>query len=436
MDKKKKILLSVVSVIVVIVTFIAGFVVSRATLNKDINDIDYILSMYRRYYYDEQEDVISLFADALLDPYSDYYTAEEYNNIQAQDGGRREGIGMSTINLTVVRVLGNSPAQNAGILEGDVVTAIRKNGELDFVTVTTNSELSTIYESIPDNQEFSIKVTRGGKEITCNLSRQAYIETFVKFKDKTGIYGFSNASGNMQMVKLAESDITEDGVGYIDLDYFNGTAGGLNGVMGQFKAAMDKFKSSGLKTLILDLRNNGGGFMHILQDIASYLVAAEENSRPCISIARDKYGNEELFNSQPIKYHKYGIQKIAVLANAGTASASEVLLGALLDYNSDLAIFVEAYNSANGKLYRTYGKGIMQTTFERIGGGAIKLTTAKIFFPRSGLSIHGSGVTKDLNRFYPNKIYESDNSYQDALSFCINMQAEKMLLEKYFLALH
>lgn len=418
MKKSKKIISIVAGVLAILITFGVGFWASRATLDKDLNDINYILTMYRQYYYDEQEDVIGPFAESLLDQYSNYYTAEEYNKVQEEDGGRREGIGISVANLKVVTVSGNSPAQNAGILEGDTIKGIKKGGETDFTYVTTQKEFFDLYDTIADNVDFKIIVNRNGKDIYCTLSRRAYIQTFVKFKDKTGVYSFSNASGAMEMVRLSDSDITEDGVGYIDLDWFIGTDNGLNGVMGQFKSAMDKFKGNGLKNLILDLRGNGGGFMHILQDISSYLIACKDGSRECVSIARDKYGKEEVFNSQPVKYHQYGIEKIAVLANSGTASASEVLLGALLDYNSNLAIYVEPTNTANGKVYRTYGKGIMQTTFERVGGGAIKLTTAKIFFPKSDVSIHGVGVTTELNKTYPNKIFESDDSYQDALSFC------------------
>lgn len=421
MNKKNKVVISIVSVFAVLISFSAGFIVSRATLDKDLNDINYILSMYRQYYYDEKEDVIGLFADSLLDRYSAYYTAEEYNKVQEEDGGRREGIGMSVANLNVVAVSGNSPAQNAGILEGDTIKGIKKGDEDSFTAVTNNEEFFAVYDSIADNKEFSILISRNGNDIPCTLSRRAYTETFVRFKDKTGLYGFSNLTGNMQMVRLSDSDITADGIGYIDLNYFIGTENGLNGVMGQFKAAMDKFKQNGLEKLILDLRNNGGGFMHILQDISSYLIDEKENSRVCVSIARDKYGNEEIFNSQPIKYGNYGIKHISVLTNGGSASASEVLLGALLDYNSELAIFVEGSNTNNGKVYRTYGKGIMQTTFERVGGGAIKLTTAKIFFPKSNISIHGTGVTTKLNGTYSNKIFESDNAYQDALSLCMNM---------------
>lgn len=424
MKNKKKVLYIIMAALVVVISFGAGFWVSRATLDKDIRDINYILTMYRKYYYFEEDGVVGLFADSLLDQYSEYYTAEEYNKQQQEDGGRREGIGITVGNLTVITVAGNSPAQNAGILEGDTIVGIKKGGDIAYTPVSNNDEFFAVYNQIEDNVNFGIQVERSGEVVEITLSRRAYIETFVKFKDKTGTYGFSDADGSMKMVRLADSDITEDGVGYIDLDWFIGTDNGLKGVMGQFKAAMDKFKQNGCSKLILDLRNNGGGFMHILQDISSYLIDVKEGSRTCVSIARDKYGREEIFNSQPVKYKSYGIKSIAVLANSGTASASEVLLGALLDYNDNLAIFVEwSYKEKNGWGYETYGKGIMQTTFERLGGGAIKLTTAKIFFPVTDISIHGVGVTKELNSIYPNKIFESDNSYLDALSFCKNTES-------------
>ena len=191
---------------------------------------------------------------------------------------------------------------------------------------------------------------------------------------------------------------------------------------GQFNYAMKHFAQTNKKNLILDLRNNGGGFLSILTSIVSHFISDNNTSTPIISYAENKEGNKmaEYF-SQPTKKSKYNFENIIVLVNSGSASASEALVGAMLDYDREnvLKVVVEGNNG----VYSSYGKGIMQDTIvAKNNRQALKLTTAKIFWPLSGISIHKIGINKSIS-LYSNKIYESKNQTTsvDPLIFAIGL---------------
>lgn len=419
MSKKKKVLLSIISVIVVLLTFGAGFLTSRLTQQKELNDLNYILEMYRRYYYDEQEDVVGIFADSLLDRYSEYYTKEQYELIKKADGGSREGIGVTFSGLTIASVKGNSPAERAGIKSGGVIKAIKTNG--DFTYLSSLSEFSSALSEIDAYTDFTLLVDYDGEEKQFVLQKKEYLQTFVHYSDDSGEYGFSDADGSVKFVRLGDSDLSGD-TAYIDLDSFSGSASGLAGTIGQFETAMKTYKEHGKKNLIIDLRDNGGGFMFILQDVVRYFLDVKDGERPLVCVAKDKYGNRTELNSESVRYGEYTFDNIVILANVSTASASEAFIGAVLDYDAQgkVKVILEKYSAYGNAYYRTYGKGIMQTTFERLGGGAIKLTTSKLFWPTSDVCIHDVGVTTGLNDRFANKIIEESPSgaYYDALSIC------------------
>ena len=153
-------------------------------------------------------------------------------------------------------------------------------------------------------------------------------------------------------------------------------------------------KKRGKTKLIFDLRANGGGYMDVLKEIVELLVKADGNI--IYSYVKEK-GKDTTFTTRS-KYDDF-LKNIVVLADGGTASASECLIGAMLSYGekeggngfsaSDVLV---GYNARRGD-YSTYGKGIMQTTYMLSSGGALKLTTAKIFWADGKTCIHGVGVT-------------------------------------------
>jgi carboxyl-terminal processing protease len=155
---------------------------------------------------------------------------------------------------------------------------------------------------------------------------------------------------------------------------------------------MEHFKADGKKHLVLDLRENGGGYLETMQDIAGYFCKNTDKKRPKVVVAKGK-NNKEIFNAKRNVYNEYFAEdsKIYVLADEGTASASECLIGSMIDYGAmDFSNICLIERNGTAK---TYGKGIMQTTYYLSARlNAVKLTTAEIYWPISDRSIHGRGV--------------------------------------------
>ena len=177
-------------------------------------------------------------------------------------------------------------------------------------------------------------------------------------------------------------------------------------VAGEFDELVEKFNANGLKSMILDLRNNGGGYIDSMQSIAGCFTSAVSSGKCIAATAKYKKGSSDFYCE---RYNgKMVVPKeteVYVLANSNTASASEALIGALVSYkcldykNIYLSDFSEDYLDWSGaagehRKPRTYGKGIMQSTFiNRKTGEALKLTTAKIYW-QNGKCIHGVGLTE------------------------------------------
>lgn len=175
---------------------------------------------------------------------------------------------------------------------------------------------------------------------------------------------------------------------YIRLEKFYGKAAE------EFEAYLKLMKERGRSDLILDLRGNGGGYLTVFCNIAAHLINAEEK-RPVAATARYRDGSESTFYTPASDYSAYFGEnaKIRILADEDTASASECLIGALVSYGTVGYGDIFLHEAGNGAA-RTYGKGIMQSTYTDSAGNALKLTVAEIFWP-NGTSIHGKGVTKE-----------------------------------------
>lgn len=419
MTKTKKIITVVLSCVFFVATFFIGFLIGRGTIDEDVATFNYIITHYKKYYYEEADDIIGVIEDALLDKYSEYYTKEEYEIVKSTSKGEREGVGFSydkTTN-TITQVLGNSPAKRAGVKEGGVIVGAGLSKDA-IKTPSTELLLSDILSEIPANVDFVFRVDYDGDVRDYIVKKQKYLQTFVSYYDESGEYGFTGEN-DISFVKIGENldyplgDIKKTAV--IKYTGFSGLSGGLKGSAGQFKKALEKFKDSGKTNLILDIRNNGGGYMSILSSVASHLINAESGEKKLVSYATYKDGKRDDFLSEVVDYSDYGFEKIIILANENSASASEALIGAVLDYDKDKIVNVILDASIlNGEVvYKTYGKGIMQSTYDNIlTGEAIKLTTAKIYWPKSNKSIHGVGVTvstddRVLNAEEPNGFYDA-----------------------------
>ena len=187
----------------------------------------------------------------------------------------------------------------------------------------------------------------------------------------------------------AENLELDDNTAYIALTQFTGTAAA------EFKECLNKMKESGRKHLILDLRGNGGGYMDVFVEIAACLLKETSGSgAQKVAYAKFKDGATVSYSARKSLYKDYfkDDSHISVLADEYTASASECLIGALIDYKTIDYSDIYLRENENG-VAKSYGKGIMQTHFEDKYGNTLKLTSAEIFWPKSNKTIHDVGVT-------------------------------------------
>ena len=398
-EKKKlflRIFIPILSVVLATGVFFAGFFVRQGTLDEGMQTLIRIKDTIQKEYYEDISDkafydtIFEAVNENLLDDYSRYMDSEEYAKARTEATGAQSGIGLvlytGGTNASIVRVIGNSPAEQAGLLAGDIIQRYAKKGE----TLTAGENASAFFayvSALPKDTEITIEVLRGEETFNFTLKKSTYAEGYVYYRTRTSAYRCTGADALTFKVGGEPLADLPDDTAYIRLTAFNGSA------TKQFASAMSRFKTDGKKNLLLDLRANGGGYMDILQDIAKYFCKSSKKLLPLIAIA--DYGEkQQKYYASGNDYDEYfkADSKIYVIADSGTASASEVLLGAILDYGATSPQNV--YLCERDGVAKTYGKGIMQTTYPfGIGSGqdAIKLTTAKLFWPNSGKCIHGRG---------------------------------------------
>ncbi|MBL8711454.1 MAG: S41 family peptidase [Alphaproteobacteria bacterium] len=287
-----------------------------------------------------------------LDPHSNYMTAEESKAMEVQNRGEFGGLGIEvTMENSVVKVVSpidDTPAARAGIQSGDLIV------ELDGKQVMG----MTLNEAI---EKMRGKV---GTEIVLTVVREGAKEP-LKFR---------LVRDNIQ-IKSVRSRVIDGKAGYIRITQFNAqTFEGLK------KAIADAQKEAGDKLMgfILDLRNNPGGLLDQAIKVSDVFIDKGEivstRGRNPEDTRRDNATPGDLTNGLPL----------VVIINGGSASASEIVAGALQDHKRAILMGTQSF-----------GKGSVQTLFPAPGGGAIKLTTARYFTP-SGRSIQGKGITPDL----------------------------------------
>lgn len=382
-------------------TFFAGYFTRYYTLSAEVRNFMWVMDKIQSNYYG-QVDSNELYDFALntliykLDPYYAYYSKEDYQRILAEQQGEKSGFGVVLFDndgdCTLFMVSGNSPAERAGLTRGDVLIGAAKSGE-EIYRFESYEDAYEKIRAIPSGELWDIEIIRSSTaEIQIvSLKKEVYEEGFVYYGDSNGYYGYVSENGVMQLTPLSDTvsefSSFDSKTGYIKLTGFSG------GAAAQFAGALTKFKAENKSKLILDLRNNGGGYMNILMSITEHLVQSQTHPLYA-AIAVNKSGQRAVYPLTNSFYSSYGFEKIAVLANENTASASECLIGAMIDYGTldyDFLFISEHEDNADAT---TYGKGIMQTTFANAAtGSAVKLTTAGIFWPVSEKSIHGVGIS-------------------------------------------
>ncbi|MDO5690196.1 MAG: S41 family peptidase [Tissierellia bacterium] len=324
------------------------------TDTKILERVDYLKKQIENNYlfeYDEtrlEEGIYKGLFQSLDDPYSVYYNEKEFKDLMEESSGLYGGIGvvitaMEGDYITVVSPIEGTPGERAGILPGDRIILV--DGEAYFAT----------------DMDKALEHMRGepNTDVTLTLRR-----------DKTG-GGTEDIEVTLtrEMIKIisVKDEALEDGLGYIQISSFD------ENTANDFSAALKRQTDSGVKGIVLDLRNNPGGLLDQCLRIADELLPAGN----IVSIV-DKYGERE----ENLSGSSYNDIPMVVLVNKGSASASEILSGALKDHERASVIGTQ-----------TFGKGIVQRIFP-IEGGGFKLTVSQYYTP-DDIKIHEVGVTPD-----------------------------------------
>ncbi len=414
MSKKsfKRVLTCLISICTLAGTYLLGYFTFKWSLSDTEREALSIISTYEKYYYFRDNDVLDVISDAIFDDYSAYYSAEEYEKVVNNAYGQKVNLGISFLknSLEIYEVVVNSPCYHQGITAGGTLVSATHKGVESF-----GENAKTVMQSLNEGDEVTIKIDYGGTVKVFNVTKQQYNESYVNYRSYSGSYSFVDGNYGMVLEKYSEEKIDNEGVGYIKYSSFNGRGLDGYGSASQMRKALIKFKEEGNTKLILDLRQNGGGYMDVTTSIASMLIDKKGSER-LLTVAIDRKEKETKFYFQPDYSVEYNFDKIIVLVDKNTASASEVLVGAMLDYDDKniVTVVVEGHEEGGETVYRSYGKGIMQTTYKNKSGSAVKLTTAKIFWPVSRTCIHGVGITTQTSSKVVNSTLPS--AYDYALS--------------------
>lgn len=400
------------ALIVVLIT-----VVTVAFSGCSLDSSSWVLKIIKNnyYYYDDFDkeglDGLSPYEIAdRLDIYSEYYSPEEYSALVRENSGVRAGVGFSYSYVSgegtpcpdggfyLVTIVSNSPAEEAGMKAGQILVGGEYDGQ--ETVFKDKDSLSEFIEPIPANVDFKLYGSEEGEVF--NVRKSVYNASYMFMATNSVAYTPVIAEdGTVSSVAKAEGreiSYLPDGTAYFSMSQFYGTAGD------EFGKLLEKFNEEQCTTLILDLRNNGGGYVSVMQDMAGYFTSSLGNGTYVAMTAEYRNNRKEVYNCVSHKGESLVSKntKVYVLANSSTASASEALIGALISHaflkyrNVFLSDYSEAFlNWTEGSVgtRRTYGKGIMQTTFTNYPKmEALKLTTAQIYWP-DGTCIHGEGLT-------------------------------------------
>ena len=364
----RKILTVVLAIVATFsITTIAISQIDRKTkddLYSQIELFSYALTTIQSEYVDEQKPKDLIYGSlkgmlSSLDPHSQFLSPEDYGELKTETQGKFGGLGIEiSIRdglLTVVTPLEDTPAWKAGIKAGDRIVKIED-------VLTKDMTLNDAVKKLRGKPGTDVKIT-------------------VLREDELKIHDYTITREVIHVQDIKDPMILEDHIGYLRLVEFREDS------YTEFHKALLKLKEQGADSLILDLRNDPGGLLNVAIKITEQflpegkLIVSTKGRRPSQDTDARSTNTSSDFTTWPI----------VVLLNEGSASASEILAGALKD-NKRAVIVGE----------KSFGKGSVQSVIPLPDGSGLRLTTAKYFTP-SGICIHGIGIAPDveIKRIYP-----------------------------------
>ena len=292
-DRKKvikNILIALIAACILTLAFFAGYYTRYFSRSEDEKLMEWALGLIGDNYmvYDEEtgelkeytaDDYLKAIAGSLLDPYSVYYTKEEYTDLIATSQGNQYGVGVTFLyteeRALIFSVVGNSPAERAGIEAGGLITAAEYAGEKKVVS--SYQDFADALLNIPANTEFVLYIDYGEGERAFTVRKESFKESYVFYADSETGYMFLSEDGSAPVgTPRADKriDYLPDDTAYIRYDSFMYTSAE------QFGEAYAYMFSRGRSNLILDLRNNGGGYLDVMAEIGSYFLGCLPSRTP------------------------------------------------------------------------------------------------------------------------------------------------------------
>ncbi len=353
-----------------LVVLLAGGVVSCSVFKSEENQkMELLNSLIDRYYIgdvdetDLSEGVYKGYIEGLGDPYSVYYDEEETKQMSESLSGEFGGVGAlmsqdrETGVITVLQVYDGSPAQEAGMRDGD--TLYKVEGE-----EVTGEDLSDVVSKVKGEK---------GTQVTLTVLRA-----------DTGDEEELTITRDTIEAQTVSHEMKENNVGYIRITEFDTVT------YEQYKEALEDLGDQGMERLIVDLRSNPGGNLDTVCDILDLMLP-----EGLIVYTEDKNGEREEYTSDEENQFD---KPLVVMMNGYSASASEIFAGAIQDYGLGQIVGTQSY-----------GKGVVQSVFDLQDGTSVKLTIAEYFTP-NGRSIDGEGITPDVEVEYQ---YDENNPDAD-----------------------
>lgn len=319
---------------------------------KTVQKLNYLESLIDEEYLEEKEEdslregLYAGLMSGLNDPYSTYYTAEQYKELNTSNEGSYVGIGAvlqkdKDGGAKIVQLYEGGSGEQAGLKKEDVLKSI--DGE-DVTEKETSDIASMIRESDKDSVSLTIQRDEETKEIKVEI-RDVEIQT-------------------------VSHEMLDDETGYIRISEFSEVTSN------QYKKAFEDLQDKGMKKLVVDLRDNPGGLLTAVCDVLRQILP-----EGLIVYTEDKNGKKE---EEKCDGKSVLAMPLAVLVNGGSASASEIFAGAVKDYGIGTIVGTT-----------TYGKGVVQTIQPLSDGSAVKITIAKYFTPK-GNDINKKGIAPDV----------------------------------------
>ena len=345
----------------IIMLAVAGvlFIMYRNASFNSISGVkaNLIKMVIKKYYYQDvtdetlEEGAYRGMVESTGDPFSTYFTPEEYKKLQEDLAGGYAGIGAALVKdpdtglVTIKSIYADSPSEKAGLKEGDIIL-----GSGSFVAA--DMELADFVKELRGDPgtEIELVMKRGDEQFTVKMTRAIIVTPSVDHR------------------------MLDDKIGYMNISEFDGET------ENEFDEAMKDLEKQGMKAIVFDLRTNPGGLVDSVTDILDKILP-----EGVTVYMIDKDGKKEEFKSDA--KHHIDIP-ITVLTSSSTASSAEIFSGAIRDFK---------YGTIIGE--KTYGKGIVQRTIPLADGSAVKLTVETYYTP-SGASIHGEGITPDIELEY------------------------------------